>query len=83
MSFSSSMNITEDLPLPDKYPMILSSIEQKLSVIKGSVTGISSQSKEKRIEVHKNLKFCNESAKKMQLSLSKQSSSITKQEYQK
>ena len=86
MSFSSSFSIPIEntgIPTTEQFPMIITLIQQKLSVIKSSLSTIQKMPKEKRIEIHQNLKSSNELAKKMQIGLSKLNSPNTKALYQK
>lgn len=83
MSFSSSFTSSElsELPKIDQFPIIISTIQQKLSTIRAFLSSIKTQSLEKRAEAHLNLKSCNELAKKMQLSLNKLNNPSTKLTY--
>lgn len=83
MSFSSSFNSSElqEIPTSEQFPVIISSIQQKLSSIRTFLSSVKSQSLEKRAEAHANLKSCNELAKKMQISLKKLNNPSTKLVY--
>ena len=83
MSFSSSFTSSEltELPKIDQFPIIISTIQQKLSTIRTFLSSIKTQSLEKRAEAHANLKSCNELAKKMQSSLNKLNNPSTKLTY--
>jgi t-SNARE complex subunit (syntaxin) len=80
MSFSSSLTSSElsELPTAEQFPVIISSIQQKLSSIRTFLSSVKTQSLEKRAEAHANLKSCNELAKKMQQSLNKLNNPSTK-----
>jgi nitrogen fixation/metabolism regulation signal transduction histidine kinase len=87
MSFSSCSSLigseSSDIPTVDQYPIVLSSIQQKISVIKSSISSIQTQTKEKRLELHSNLKSANELAKKMKISILRLDNPDTKLLYQK
>jgi hypothetical protein len=73
MSFSIAFpqSQTNEIPGEEQFPLIISSIQQKLGVIKSAMNGVKSQSKDSRIQIHNNLKACNELGKKMQTGLNK------------
>lgn len=82
MSFASSFTSDPEIT-PEQFPQILSTIQQKISIIKASLTGIQLMSKEKRIQMHEHLKSTNQLASKMQKSLNKLNTQNNKKEYQK
>ena len=85
MSFASTFTPISEAPeiAAEQFPVIISSIQQKISIIKSSVSSIQLMSREKRIEIHEHMKSANQLANKMQKSLLKLNTPGTKDMYTK